>query len=235
MSYNAKRRRLHGQAHHVVQARLRRDLSKLFALPLLPPDGALAPQPPGMLLNLFPYQLRSLARMIEIERGVELRLESSTGGTTEIYRPRGGVVADTVGLGKTAQIIGLLLSSPGPSGGTLVLTPEHLCHQWAREIGKFAGDRLRVRVATDPETLETAALAGFANSPVDVVVASLELLCSDAYHPLVRSEATATYEARGFHALRWHRIVLDECHDAVLKGGGAMQRVPVWPYSAAHE
>ena len=50
-------------------------------------------------------------------------------------------------MGKTAQLIALLLSRPPTDSGdlaALVLTPEHLCHQWRSEIARFAGDALSV-------------------------------------------------------------------------------------------
>ena len=59
----------------------------------------------------------------------------------------GGVVADTVGMGKTAQIIARMLARPRQSdakptsklpfdyqGNNLVVTPGHLCRQWQGEI-----------------------------------------------------------------------------------------------------
>ena len=61
-------------------------------------------------------------------------------------------MADTVGMGKTAQLIALLLARPpdrddGLTLGALVLTPEHLCHQWRAELRRFAGDGDRRRLA----------------------------------------------------------------------------------------
>ena len=55
-------------------------------------------------------------------------------------------------MGKTAQLIALLLSRPPTDSGdlaALVLTPEHLCHQWRSEIARFAGDALSVELATN--------------------------------------------------------------------------------------
>ena len=67
---------------------------------------------------------------------------------------KGGVVADTVGMGKTAQIIALMLSRPRTvntmpkdelahnyQGNNLIVTPGHLCRQWQGEINRY-GQRL---------------------------------------------------------------------------------------------
>ena len=76
------------------------------------------------------------------------------GVRAQTFVPKGGVVADTVGMGKTAELIALLLARPperddGNTLGALVLTPEHLCHQWREELNRFAGDALDVLIATN--------------------------------------------------------------------------------------
>lgn len=50
-----------------AEAALRRDCSRALKIPFLPTDAPAAPQPPSLLLPLYDYQLRSLARMQAIE------------------------------------------------------------------------------------------------------------------------------------------------------------------------
>jgi hypothetical protein len=134
--------------------------------------------------------------------------------------PKGGVVADTVGMGKTAQLIALLLAQPPPASeaahtlSALVLTPEHLCHQWRAELARFAGDALRVAILTNEAELGSLPfrwMRGGSNAP-RVLVASLEFLCGQ-FDACLSALSLA-------HAARFDRLILDECHDAVLLNGG---------------
>ena len=87
-------------------------------------------------------------------------------------------------MGKTAQLIALLLSSPPTDSSdlaALVLTPEHLCHQWRSEIARFAGDALSVELVTNAG--EVAALhtrhAWLRRGTARVLIASLEHVCGN--------------------------------------------------------
>jgi hypothetical protein len=110
------------------EQRKRRDFSKIFALPTVPLSAALAPQPPGMQLPLFDYQRRSLARMLEVERDGAIALPLGGLDATKDFVFRGGVVADEVGMGKTAQLIGLFLASPRVPGNVSPCMRQAACH-----------------------------------------------------------------------------------------------------------
>ena len=148
---SSKRKLTAADGAKVHAARLRKDLSALFELPCVPLDVPPAPQPAAFRGTMFTYQRRSLTRMIEIESGTALTVE--LGVHRRVFTPKGGVVADTVGMGKTAQLIGLLLARPPAEQpgllGALVVSPEHLCHQWRSEIARFAGDALSVELVTN--------------------------------------------------------------------------------------
>ena len=223
-----KRKLTEADGRHVVAARLRKDLSAIFELPCVPRDVPPAPQPAAFVGALYAYQRRSLARMLEIERGAPFTVQVSP-SIARTYAPKGGVVADTVGMGKTAQLIALMLARPrggddADAIGALVLTPEHLCHQWRAELEKFARGALNVAVATNDieaasikgawaaRAAAAAAARGAKPAPQRVLVASLEHAC----------EAGAAFFARlgAAGAARAGRLVLDECHDAVLLDGG---------------
>ena len=193
-----------GERHRA--ARSSRDWSKIFVLPTVEKDGPSEPTPEGMRLPLYQYQQRSLARMVTIEDDGRIMLPRGGPGSEVEFVFRGGVIADEVGMGKTAQLIALFLARPGTAGQpkNLVVTPGHLCGQWANEIRKFAPS-LRVAI------IETAvALGPNARSKVetgstnhDVVITSLEVI-------LGASEAAAA-----LFALSWRRIVYDECHEVI--------------------
>ena len=208
----------------VVAARLRQDLSALFELPCVSTDVVPAPQPAAFRGRLFDYQRRSLTRMLEIERGTMLEIEFGN-GTLQKFSPQGGVVADTVGMGKTAQLIALLLAKtpenvdPSTTIAALVLTPEHLCHQWRTEIAKFSGDALDVRIATN--AAEVAALSPQVwtgrGGTARVLIASLEYVGTN-YDEFIARLLLACVR-------RFDRLILDECHEAVLLNGGHTMHV----------
>ena len=112
---------------------------------ILPHSCPEAPQPPSIKTPLYPHQLRALHRCLLIENDGSLGTEF---GCTHDYKSRGGVLADAVGMGKTATTIGLILSTPREpnEGDTLVVAPGHLIPQWKEEIEKFGGDSIEVVV-----------------------------------------------------------------------------------------
>ena len=69
-------------------------------------------------------------------------------------------MADQVGYGKTAITVALIDSAPKPPAppaysqkhavpvkATLVFAPPHLLRQWPREVKKFTGEALKVRIS----------------------------------------------------------------------------------------
>lgn len=77
---------------------------------------------PGLNATLFPYQARGIQWMH--------RTASRTGGL---------ILADQMGLGKTLQVIALLLlDPPGTASPALIICPTSLIANWVREIEKFA-------------------------------------------------------------------------------------------------
>jgi hypothetical protein len=117
-------------------------MSKTAALriPILPHTAEAAPQPPTLKLPLRQHQLRALNRCLCIEQDGDL--SKDFGESLYKYTSRGGCLADEVGVGKTATMIGLVLTGlmedDGNIGGdTLVVAPKHLIPQWMQEIHKF--------------------------------------------------------------------------------------------------
>ena len=135
----------HKDARDIIESRLKRDLSSIYNLPTLPRDTPVA-NSPRLKIPLFPYQLRSLHRMLELEANPELGNIGKKSISTA-----GGVIADVVGMGKTAQILALFLASPAPAGQpNLVVVPQHLALQWHSEIHKFS-DELKVHMVMTVE------------------------------------------------------------------------------------
>ncbi|MBP2267041.1 SNF2 family DNA or RNA helicase [Pseudarthrobacter sp. PvP004] len=110
----------------------------------------------GLGIDLFPYQQVGAEFMVAMaERGV------------------GVLLADQMGLGKTAQAIALLLDQRG-RGPSLIVCPASLLRNWTREIGQVAP---ALTITTHAGPLRTGVASGLARH--DVVITSYETLVSD--------------------------------------------------------
>lgn len=130
-----------------------------------------------------PYQQDGVMWMLE--------KENSTHG------PKGAILADDMGIGKSVQVIATILGNEKPK--TLIIVPKSLVTQWVEEIKKFA-PQLRVYVYDGPD--RTTNLRDFELQ--DIIISPYTLLVSKG-------------KQRGAHGLlhqvRWNRIVLDEAHE----------------------
>ena len=229
----------------------------------MPPPEAMAEAPDGLRVHsLFPYQRASLAWMLGRERGprggeevggVPSRTEAQTarqeaGPVARVAGPahgtlprsahdlpRGGLLADEPGMGKTVQLLALCLanrpsslaaSSGGGarlgdaeerSGHTLVVAPLTLVRQWSREIEAKTEPRLGMRVCVHHGTGRCKSAAALAQ--YDFVITTYETLRSE--HAAVEKrrelahadgEAAPANDGRVLLGLRWWRVVLDEAH-----------------------
>ena len=129
---------------------------------------------PGLNARLFPYQARGVRWMHQTA--------SRTGGL---------VLADQMGLGKTLQIIALLLlDPPAISSPALVICPTSLIANWVREIEKFAPS-LEVLVHRGPR--RTGVFRGLQKA--NVVVTTYDTMVNDIAI---------------FNAFEWAWVICDE-------------------------
>ncbi|KAL5360693.1 hypothetical protein BJX96DRAFT_184740 [Aspergillus floccosus] len=167
-----------------------------------------ATQPPGFQLDLRPEQLRSLAWMIkqEDEATVPFIEEETEEGLlpqlmwraeARVTVPtivRGGVLADDVGYGKTAIILGLIdshfergnQSTPDaapvfiPTNATLIVVPQIMLRQWQSEIEKFLGPNYNVLVFRTHQSLATSAIRDIQDA--DIILVSWSVFKNPSYY-----------------------------------------------------
>ncbi|RAH41685.1 putative SNF2 family helicase [Aspergillus brunneoviolaceus CBS 621.78] len=210
-------------------------------------------QPPNFRLNLRPEQLRSLGWMIDqesdknapfLEEEVEEALlpQMMWRAEARVLVPktvRGGVLADDVGYGKTAIILGLIdmqhenlrMSSLGPKDGfipakgTLVVVPGVVLRQWELEIKKFLGSRYKFLVIGSVQNLSKVSIKNILLS--DIILVSWTVFNGDAYYNKLRN-LTGTSRAPGNKARdfeNWFTNALASLKDLVRvltgKGPGA--------------
>ncbi|KAL2800195.1 hypothetical protein BJX66DRAFT_350936 [Aspergillus keveii] len=169
-----------------------------------------SPQPPGFLLELRPEQLRSLSWMVkqeadDIEPFTEEEIEEALlptlmwraeGRVTASKTVRGGILADDVGYGKTAIVLGLIDSQHGvikfntsialddegffPTDATLIVVPSIMLQQWQSEIVKFLGDKYKVLVFPSAAALAKTTIADIRDC--DIILVSWSVFNTPAYY-----------------------------------------------------
>ncbi|KAA8650448.1 putative SNF2 family helicase [Aspergillus tanneri] len=165
-------------------------------------------QPPSFLLKLRPEQLRSLSWMIvqesdDIEPFVEEETEEAllsqlmwrAEAKVSVQKcVRGGVLADDVGYGKTAIVLGLIdaqfergnASAPEPTRGfiptksTLIVVPHIMLPQWQSEITKFLGSKYKVLVFSTAMAFTKKTIRDIRNS--DIILVSWNIFNNAGYY-----------------------------------------------------
>ncbi|KAJ7590563.1 SNF2 family N-terminal domain-containing protein [Mycena floridula] len=160
------------------------------AIPIVVPTKA--DQPTNVKLTLLPFQREGLFWMKKQEQGIW----------------HGGMLADEMGMGKTIQIIALLVSdNKKPS---LVVAPTVAIMQWRNEIEAHT-DGLKVLVwhgqgrENDIKELKK----------YDVVLTTYAVLESSFRKQQngFKRKGMIVKEKSAVHEIKWNRIILDEAHN----------------------
>ncbi|CCM03968.1 uncharacterized protein FIBRA_06124 [Fibroporia radiculosa] len=152
-----------------------------------------AEQPAGMKVTLLPFQMESLYWMRNQENGIW----------------KGGVLADEMGMGKTIQMISLLVSDKGIKPN-LVVAPTVAIMQWRNEIEAHT-EGFKVLVwhgssrASDIKELKK----------YDVVLTTYAVLesCFRKQENGFKRKGKIIKERSPIHQIHWNRIILDEAHN----------------------
>ncbi|KAF9551556.1 hypothetical protein CPC08DRAFT_647581 [Agrocybe pediades] len=185
---HAERTTLALQKHHPELRDVWGDLAK--DIPVIEPKKA--DQPANLKLTLLPFQRESLYWMREQEKGVW----------------HGGMLADEMGMGKTIQIISLLVSDGAKPN--LVVAPTVAIMQWRNEIEAHT-DGLKVLVwhgnarESDVSSLKT----------FDVVLTTYAVMesCFRKQQSGFKRKGMIVKEKSPIHQIHWNRVILDEAHN----------------------
>jgi non-specific serine/threonine protein kinase len=156
------------------------------------------PTPVGFHGSLRPYQERGLSWLVFLE---SLGL--------------GPILADSMGLGKTIQLLALLQRdhvSDGDLGPTLLVCPMSLVGNWQREATTFAPE-LRVHVHHGAERARGKRFAD-AVGKAELVVTTYSLVARDC---------------DALRQIEWHRIVIDEAQaikNSATRAATALRSLP---------
>ncbi|KAH3663562.1 hypothetical protein OGAPHI_004963 [Ogataea philodendri] len=151
-------------------------------------------QPDGMKLTLLPFQLEGLSWMIKQE--------------DSIYN--GGILADEMGMGKTIQMISLMMHDRSKTP-TLVVAPTVALIQWKNEIEQHAGGLLKVGLfhgqnrAKSLKDLED----------YDVIMTTYAVLesCYRKQRYGSKKNGRVVKEKSLLHSMHFYRVILDEAHN----------------------
>lgn len=154
-------------------------------------------QPPGMTIQLLPFQKEGLNWLIQQEKS----------------RYKGGILADEMGMGKTIQTVALFMSDDPAtrSGPNLVIAPTVALMQWKNEIDSHTGGALKVLIYHGrTKTVSKAELLKY-----DVILTTYSLLES-VYRKQqsgFKRKGETVKEKSVLHNIEFHRVVLDEAHN----------------------
>lgn len=176
--------------------------------------------PMELTVNLLPHQRQALAWMIRRERE-----------TTSLVNPRGGILADDQGFGKTLSVISLMLTNRpqrpindvGSSSdddsvkvpwGNLVIAPTSILRQWAAELISKIAPAYRPRVlvyhGNQKKKLQPSDLVKF-----DVVITSYGVLLNEypkveEFHDKRKQIVKKRRDPGPLYRVKWYRVILDE-------------------------
>jgi len=140
-----------------------------------------------MMIKLYPHQEEAIEWMTRIENRARMVHD----------QPHGGILAHTMGLGKTISMLSLIKSQP--KGRTLVVCPKSLLSQWEQEAGKVFEDEDGCKICIYHGTdRDTSSPPSFLNM---IVLTTFDI---------ARIESKRTKSM--LHGMQWDRVVLDEAH-----------------------
>ncbi len=179
---------------------------------------------PNIKTQLYPYQINNLNWMLNIEKH---NYPEQFKEQTEKLLFKGGGLFDEVGMGKTLQIITLINTNLSKkeslvynnkiyTKATLIIVPNHLCGQWAREFTIHLVNPLKTINLLTKAHYKKYTYFDFVNADIVIVSANFFVNCKLNQHeqidPLFNILNIFDKDVNIF-SIYWHRVVIDEYHE----------------------
>lgn len=196
----------------------------------------MAESPSKLQTQLLPYQRQALAWLLEKENphlptagsddAVQLWKRSkhnaniftniATNFSIKNQEPTlasGGILSDDMGMGKTLEMISLIIAdanASSPSKATLIVAPVGVMSNWSGQIAHHVKAEHALRVLTyhgSGKKLMKAEDFG----RYDVVITSYGTLATE-YYPPGKKDPPPVPRSQGLFSINWRRVILDEGH-----------------------
>ena len=154
-----------------------------------------AEQPENMAVTLLNFQLEGLSWMLRQEEANEYK---------------GGILADEMGMGKTIQMLSLMMNDT-TKGPNLVVAPTVALMQWKSEIETHTNNFLKVGLFHSASRAKSLSeLDGF-----DVILTSYAVVesCYRKERYGFTKKAKKVKEKSILHQKKFYRVILDEAHN----------------------
>lgn len=201
------------------------------ALAAMPMAGC----PKKLATQLLPYQLQALAWLLEKENpqlppagsddavqlwkcshNGQIYTNVATSFSLKNQKPTlasGGILSDDMGMGKTIEMIGLIVADSNVSSKsktTLIIAPVGVMSNWSGQIAQHIkpDHALRVLVyhGTNKKPMKAEDFGDF-----DVVITSYGTLATE-YFPRGKKHPPSVPRSQGLFSVDWRRVILDEGH-----------------------
>jgi len=157
-----------------------------------------APQPETITRKLKSFQLEGLDWMTKQEQS----------------QWKGGLLGDEMGMGKTIQAVSLIMSDHPANDPTLVVVPPVALMQWQNEIKEYTNGKLKVLIYhnSNPKVknLKMKDLRDF--DVIMISYAGLESTYRKESKGWKRDDGLVKENSK-IHAIKFHRLILDEAHN----------------------
>lgn len=179
---------------------------------------------PNIKTQLYPYQINNLNWMYRIEKK-DYTIEYKNISSKHIIK--GGGLFDEVGMGKTLQMITLVNLNTSCakeivknnkiySKATLIIVPNHLCGQWAREFDAHTIKPIKIINLLTKVHYRKYTYFDLATADVIIINANFFINCNLDQHEGTNylNVMSNMFEKNvNIFNVYWYRVVIDEFHE----------------------